>query len=44
MYKPDFEIERPLRAQITLDTQDFILYLIGAFLAGMGVVVIYLGL
>ena len=44
MYKPDFGIEKPPRAQITLDTQDFVLYLLGAFLAGMGVVVLYLGL
>jgi len=44
MYKPDFGIEKPPRAQITLDTQDFVLYLLGAFLAGAGVVGLYLGL
>jgi len=44
MYKPDFGIEKPQRSQVTLDTQDLILYLLGAFLAGMGVVVLYLGL
>jgi len=43
MYKPDFGIEKPPRAQVTLDTQDFVLYLIGAFVAGASVVVLYLG-
>ena len=44
MFKPDFGIERPPRAQVTLDTQDLVLYLIGAFVAGATVVVLYLGL
>ena len=43
MYKPDFGIEKPTRAQVTLDTQDLVLYLIGAFVAGAFIVVIYLG-
>jgi hypothetical protein len=44
MYKPDFGIEKPQRSQITLDTQDLVLYLIGAFFAGSGIVVLYFGL
>ena len=44
MFKPDFGIERPPRSQVTLDTQDLVLYLIGAFVAGATVVVLYLGL
>ena len=43
MFKPDFGIERPPCAQVTLDTQDLVLYLIGAFVAGASVVVLYLG-
>jgi hypothetical protein len=44
MFKPDFGIERTPRAQVTLDTQDLVLYLIGAFVAGATVVVLYFGL
>lgn len=43
MYKPDFEIEKPPRAHVTLETTELVLYLLCAFLAGMGVVVFYLG-
>jgi hypothetical protein len=43
MFKPDFEIEKPSRSQITLDTQDLVLYLLGAFLAGAGIVGLYCG-
>jgi len=44
MYKPNYEIEGPEESLITLRTCDLALYLLGAFLAGMGVVVLYLGL
>jgi hypothetical protein len=44
MYKPNYEIEGPEESQVTLRTSDLVLYLLGAFLAGMGVVVLYLGL
>ena len=44
MYKPNFEIEGPEVSQVTLRTSDLVLDLLGAFLAGMGVVVLYLGL
>ena len=43
MYKPDFGIEKPQRSQVTLDTQDLVLYLLGAFLAGAGIVGLYCG-
>ena len=44
MFKPNYEIEGPEASQVALRTSDLVLYLLGAFLAGMGVVVLYLGL
>ena len=44
MYKPNYENRRPRGIPGYLSTSDLVLYLLGAFLAGMGVVVLYLGL
>ena len=44
MFKPNYEIEGPEVSQVTLRTSDLVLYLLGAFLACMGVVVLDLGL
>ena len=44
MFKPNYEIEGPEASKVILRTSDLVLYLLGAFLAGMGVVVLYLGL
>ena len=44
MFKPNYEIEGPEESHVTLRASDLVLYLLGAFLAGMGVVVLYLGL
>ena len=44
MFKPNYEIEGPEESHVTLRTSDFVLYLMGAFVAGATVVVLYLGL
>ena len=43
MFKPDFEIEKPPRAHVTLETTELVLYLLAAFLAGAGAVGLYCG-
>ena len=44
MFKPDFEIEKPPKKTITLETEDFCLYLVFAFVLGfvsMGLILGY---